>query len=159
MIKQELYKPDVKYFEDVADGEKLGPLAKGPYDVMQASKFSSMNGDYYPGHYDTGWATVKDRTPDVVAHGLQITTFMSQLVTDWMGRDGFLSRYTSQVRSQTYVGDTVTFHGEVTGKSVEDGIGRVNIKLWGEKGEDATRVIDGSAVVQLTSRENPGGTA
>jgi len=156
MIEQEIYRPEVKYFEDVSVGEKLGPLVKGPYDVMQAAKFSSMNGDYYPGHYDTGWATGKDRTPNVVAHGLQITTYMSQLVTDWMGRDGFLSRYSSQVRAQTYVGDVLNFHGEVTEKSAEKGEYRVSLKLWGDK-EDGTRVIDGSAVVLLTSREDPGG--
>jgi len=158
MSEDILYRPAVKYFEDVASDEKLGPLVKGPYTVMDAAKFSSMNGDYYPGHYDTGWATVKDRTPNVVAHGLQITTFLSQLVTDWMGRDGFLSRYTSQVRSQTYVGDTLNFQGEVTEKSEENGEFRVSIKVWGEK-QDGTRVIDGSAAVLLTSRENPGGTS
>jgi acyl dehydratase len=156
MKQQELYRPAVKYFEDVASGQKLGPLVKPHYDVMQASKFSSMNGDYYPGHYDTGWATVKDRTPNVVAHGLQITTFMSQLITDWMGRDAFLCRYSSQVRAQTYVGDVVSFSGEVTEKSAAPGEYRVNLKVWGDK-QDGTRVIDGSAVVRLTSRENPGG--
>ncbi len=154
MIEQELYRPAVKHFEDVTPGEKLGPLVKGPYNVMQAAKFSSMNGDYYPGHYDTGWATQKDRVPNVVAHGLQVTTYLSQLVTDWMGRDGFLSRYTSQVRAQTYVGDTLNFYGEVTEKSADDA-GRVSIKLWGEKA-DGTRVIDGSAVVLLTRRESGG---
>lgn len=158
MSKDILYRPAVKYLEDVAAGEKLGPLVKGPYTVMDAAKFSSMNGDYYPGHYDTGWATVKDRTPNVVAHGLQITTYLSQLVTDWMGRDGFLCRYTSQVRAQTYVGDTLNFGGEVTETNVENGEPRVSLKLWGDK-EDGTRVIDGSAVVLLTRRENPGGAS
>ncbi len=158
MIEQELYRPTVKYFEDVATGEKLGPLVKGPYDVMQAAKFSSMNGDYYPGHYDTGWATERDRVPNVVAHGLQVTTYLSQLVTDWMGRDGFLSRYSSQIRTQTYVGDVLNFYGEVIEKSTEAGTYRVSLKLWGDKA-DGTRVIDGSAVVLLTSREDPGDTS
>jgi acyl dehydratase len=138
----------MKRAADVRPGERLGPLVKGPYSVVDAAKFSSLNGDYYPGHYDTDWARNKDRVPNVVAHGLQVTTYLSQLVTDWMGRDGFLRRFTSQVRAQTYVGDVLHFYGEVTAMAPADEGYLVTLKLWGEK-PDGSRVIDGTAEVLL----------
>jgi len=141
-----------RFFEDVQVGAELPQLIKGPYSVMTSAKFSSMNGDFYPGHYDTKWATEIDRTPNVVAHGLQITTYLSQLLTDWYGRDGFLRKFSSQVRTQTYVGDTLTFKGRVTEKYSTSGENCVECEVWGEN-QNGKLIIQGTAVVRLLSRE------
>jgi len=151
MTEIKLFRPEPKYYEDVNIGDELPPLTKGPYNVMKAAKFSAMNGDYYPGHYDSQWATQKDRTKGVVAHGLQITTYLSQLLTDWMGPDGFLRRFSSQMRSQTYVGDSITFWGKVTDKRVVDGQYLVDCEVRGVNQDDEL-IIEGTATVILPVR-------
>jgi len=140
------------YFEDVSIGDALPALEKGPYTVMAAAKFSALNGDFYPGHYDTAWSMEKDFVKGgVVAHGLQITTYLSQVLTDWYGPEGFLRRYSSQVRAQAYVGDSLTLQGKISDKYLEGDAHLVACELWGEK-PDGTRVIQGQAVVRLPSR-------
>ncbi len=139
------------FFEDVEVGTSLPPLVKGPYTVMMMAKYASMYGDFYPAHYDTKWATELDRIPTAVAHGYQVVTFSSQLVTDWMSPDGFLKKLSTQVRTQTYVGDVLTYKGEVTKKYVKDGENIVECSVSAEK-QDGTLVLQGIAIVALPAR-------
>ncbi len=140
------------FYEDVSAGDALPTLHKGPYTVMAAAKFSALNGDYYPGHYDHAWSVEKDFVKSgVVAHGLQITTYLSQVLTDWYGPEGFLRRFASRVRTQTYAGESLVLQGRVSDKYVEGAQHLVACEVWGDK-PDGSRVIEGTAVVRLPSR-------
>jgi acyl dehydratase len=139
------------FYDDIGVGSEIPPLIKGPYELMTMAKFAAMNGDFYPAHYDNKWAVEIERLPAAIVHGMQITTYLSQLVTDWIGPDGVLKRYASQVRAQTFVGDTLTIKGEVTGKHIKDGENYLECRIWGEK-QDGTAVIQGTATVILPSR-------
>jgi len=139
------------FFDDVAAGSEIPPAVKGPYMVMDLAKFGAMTGDFYPTHYDHKWATEKDRVPAAVVYGLQVVTHLSQLLTDWIGPNGALKRYTNRVRAPVYVGDTLTMTGRVTAKYTRDGENRVECELRGEN-QDGTVVIEGSATVTLPAR-------
>jgi acyl dehydratase len=139
------------FFDNIEVGSKIPPLIKGPYALMTMAKFAAMNGDFYPAHYDNKWAVEIERLPAAIVHGMQITTYLSQLVTDWIGPNGILKKYASQVRAQTFVGDTLTMEGEVTGKYTKDGDNYLECRLWGEK-QDGTVVIQGTATVTMPSR-------
>jgi acyl dehydratase len=139
------------YWEDVAVGTELPPLVKGPFTVMELAKFGAMIGDFYPTHYDHKWATEKDRVPAVIVYGLQMTVHLSQLLTRWIGPDGFLRRLKSEIRSPTYVGDTVTLRGKITAKYVIGNEHLADCEVWGEK-QDGSIVERGSATVVLPSK-------
>ena len=139
------------YFEDVEVGSEIPPLVKGPYMVMDMAKFGAMVGDFYPTHYDHKWAMEKDRVPAVVVYGLQIASHLCQLLTDWIGPDGALRRYTNRVTAQVYIGDTLTLKGRVIKKYTREGSNYVECELWGEK-QDGTRAVVGSGTVVLPSK-------
>jgi len=139
------------FFEDAEVGSEIPPLVKGPYMVMNLAKFGAMVGDFYPTHYDHKWATEKDRVPAVVVYGLQIASHLCQLLTDWIGPNGVLKKYTNRVTTQVYVGDTLTMKGRVIKKYTKDGENYVECELWGEK-QDSTRAVVGSGTVMLPSK-------
>ena len=75
----------------------------------------------------------------------------SQLMTDWIGDDGWLNKLSFQVRRPNYAGDTTTWKGKVIDKHVKDGQHFVDCEVWGEnqRGQISTK---GNATVILPSR-------
>ena len=139
------------FFDDIKVGESIPSLVKGPYTVMDLAQFGAMIGDFYPAHYDYKWATEKSRAPSVVVYGLKLATDLSQLLSDFAGRHGAVNRYSNRVTAQTYIGETLTMKGKVTGKFRRHGEGFVELDIWGEKEGGATAVI-GKATVILPDR-------
>jgi len=154
MSEIQAIKMEQLFFDDVEVGSEISPLTKGPYTVMTMAKFAAVHGDFYPSHYDNKWAMEVDRLPGAIAHGLQITSYLSQLLTDWIGPNGALKKFASQVRAQTFVGDTITMKGRVTNKYIKDGENYLECEVWGEK-QDGTMVIQGSGTVALPARLQP----
>jgi acyl dehydratase len=154
MSQVQIMKREQTFFNDIEVGSEITPLTKGPYTLMTMAKFAAMNGDFYPSHYDNKWAIEVDRLPGAIAHGLQITSYLSQLLTDWMGPNGTLKKFASQVRAQTFVGDILTMRGRVTKKYIKDGENYLECEVWGEK-QDGTMVVQGSGTVTLPARLQP----
>jgi len=151
MSQVQIMKREQIFFDDIEVGSEIIPLTKGPIAVMTMAKFAAMNGDFYPGHYDSKWAIEMDRLPAAIVHGMQVTTYLSQLLTDWIGPNGALRKFASQVRAQTFVGDSLTMKGRVTKKYTRDSENYLECEVWGEK-QDGTVVIQGLATVTLPSR-------
>lgn len=151
MTPEKLLKQAQVYFEDVVVGTEIPPLRKGPYTVMDIAKFASMYGDFYPGHYDNKWAVEMDHIPGAIAHGYQVITYLGQMLTDWVSPNGWLRKLSSQVRAQTYVGDSLTFKGKVTAKRRQDGANVLECAVSGEN-QDGLVVVQGMATVYLPSR-------
>jgi acyl dehydratase len=141
------------FYEDVTVGAALPPLKKGPYTVVMMAKFAAVSADFYPSHYDNKWATQKSGHKGALAHGLQVTTFLSQLVTDWMGPYGMLKSFSAENRRPTFDGDTLTFHGSVKHREVRDHEGVIELSLFGEN-QDGVKVITGKATVLLPLKKN-----
>jgi acyl dehydratase len=139
------------YFEDVAVGDELPALIRGPFSVMEMAKFGAMIGDFHPTHYDHKWATERDRVPGVVVYGLLNTVHMSQLLTDWVGAYGRLKKFSQRGRAQVYAGDTLRVTGRVTRKYVSDGENCLDCEMFGHN-QDGQLVEDGRATVVLPSR-------
>lgn len=139
------------FFEDVAVGQELTPLEKGPYTVVTMAMFAAVSGDFFPSHYDNKWAVEKSHHKGALAHGLQVTCYLSQLVTDWITPDGMLKKFSVQNRNPTFDGDALVFKGKVTQKQVRNNENCVDCAVWGEK-DDGTVVVTGTAVVALPSR-------
>jgi acyl dehydratase len=85
--------------------------------------------------------------------GVQRHCWVVNLLTNWMGDEGWLKSCSAQYRQFVYLSDTVWFRGKVTKKYVdENGEYCVDIETHGinQRGDDT---IPGNATVILPSRE------
>jgi acyl dehydratase len=146
-----LFKREQVYFDDIAEGTEIGPLVKGPITDMDNVKFCSMHCDFYPGHYDNKWAVEKDRIQGAIVYGFLVITYMSQLVTDWISPNGFMRKFSTQVRAQTFINDIITYKGKVIRKYDNDGLHLLDCEVNGIK-QDGTLVVQGKATVELPKR-------
>jgi hypothetical protein len=75
----------------------------------------------------------------------------SILFTNWMGDDGFLWKYSCQLRRFVVHGDTCWYTGKIIKKYIDDGKYCVDIDYWGDnqRGERATV---GNATIILPSK-------
>jgi len=77
------------------------------------------------------------------------TTWMSQLLTDWIGDHGQLSAMESKLVSPNLVGDTVWFRGTVVAKrQISPTKGAIDLTIEG-KNQLGTVCSSGSATVVL----------
>jgi acyl dehydratase len=142
------------YFEDVQVGDELPPLAKGPIQQIQLTRYAGASGDFNPIHQDAAFARAAGMG-DVFAHGMLTMGFAAQAVTDWAGVGTVRKigvRFTALVR----LGDVVTCRGAVRAKrspaAGRRGESQVDLDIWAEnpKGE---KVVTGTATVALASRD------
>src|SRR5439155_140570 len=70
------------YFEDVAVGDELPPLVKGPIAQIQLTRYAGASGDFNPIHQDDEFAKAAGMG-GVFAHGMLSMGFGAQAVTDW----------------------------------------------------------------------------
>ncbi len=138
------------YYEDIDTGNEIGPLIKQPT-TRQLVIWAGVSGDYNPIHYDKDYALSRGLS-GVIVQGQLAGCFLGQLVTDWMGSQGELTRLNCNYKGMNYPGETLTCRGKVTGKFVHDGRHLVECNLWVEnsKGE---KTVSGKAVVALPSRD------
>ena len=167
-----------RYVDEVAAGETLPEIIKGPYTATTAVAFLlGWGGLYVRAHGDAfdlydrhpalgipnewGVPEPPERVhwdPDLAArvgvpgaydYGPERVSWLSHVVTDWMGDDGFLESFQVEVRRHNLIGELVTCTGEVV--SADPASGRVELRLGGhnQDGEESAR---GSAVVVLPVR-------
>jgi len=119
--------------EKIPNNRDAGWIAETTWPGMGHYKAEVAEAVGMPGVYDNGWMR---------------TTWMSQVVTDWMGDYGFLKAMESKLIRPNLMGDTTWFHGTVTAKEVVEGQGLVHLELKGlnQLGETT---CTGSATVAL----------
>jgi acyl dehydratase len=168
-----------RLWKDVQVGDSIGPLLKGPYTVTSAVCFMQAWGNYairnhriafqyYDRHKKLAprnqqnvpeppvrvhWDNDFARTVGVPAaydFGPERIAWISHMLTDWMGDDGFLRRLHTQIRRHNPVGDAVWCSGTVTGKSIEDGRHLVQCEVIG-RNQAGELSIKGYAEVELPS--------
>ncbi len=138
------------YYEDTNIGDEIPTLVKHPT-TAQLVRWAGAVDDYYPIHYDKDFARGAG-LPEVIAHGWLTFSFLTQLLTDWMGDKGILKKLTCQYRGMHFAGEDCVCKGKVTKKYTEDSEYYVECEIWAEnaKGE---RTTPGSALITLPSRD------
>lgn len=142
----------VLFWEDVAEGSDIPPLAKQPT-TRQLVEYAAASGDFYEIHYDKDFALAAG-LKGVILHGALRQAFVAQLITDWIGEHGTLKSLKCQYRGMDSPGDTLTCKGKVTSKRADGHRYYVECETWieGARGE---RTTVGSAIVLLPSRADP----
>ena len=183
VLAEEIRGSKVRYWEDVNVGEELPPVVKGIFGLMDMIAYTvgaapvqvAAHGTqlrFYQKH--PAWSfrdtTTNALEPIYAVHfnkaaantaglplpydaGAQRQGWLIQLLTNWMGDDGWLKKNYAQYRKFVFFSDTVWFTGKVVRKYVdEDGEYCVDIETHGfnQRGEDT---VPGHSTVVLPSRD------
>jgi acyl dehydratase len=169
-----------RYWDDVAIGEALPEVVKGPLTVTSVVAFVQGWGSLYvrahglafdlferhpalaiPNafgvpeppervHWDDALARAVG-VPSAYDYGPERVAWLGHLVTNWMGDAGLLARLAVQVRRHNLIGDTTWCRGTVTGRALVEGRGEVTLGLTAVNQRDET-IATGQAVVVLPRR-------
>jgi len=148
------------YWEDIEEGAEIPSLSKIATSRMLV-KFAGASGDFNPLHYEDSFAAAQGVGKPIV-HGQLKRAWLMQLLTDWIGEQGTLKKFSCQFRSMDYPrlmksmvepqdGETWQCKGKVTKKYVENGQYLLDCEVWVENGK-GEQTTPGSAVVALPSR-------
>lgn len=180
--EEEVRGADTRYFEDVAVGDALPTMVKGPMTVtgfiayaqgwgglyIRANKLNWKQIHAHPGlgipnkfnipdcpervHWEEDMALAVG-APGAYDYGPERCSWMTHHLTNWMGDDGFLVSSNSKIRRHNPEGDALFINGKVTAVR-EDGpdFGLVDIEHEGRNQTDELSII-GSGTVRLPRRK------
>ncbi|MBC7341585.1 MAG: MaoC family dehydratase N-terminal domain-containing protein [Clostridia bacterium] len=131
-------------FDSVHVGDRLGPLTKLVTDA-QIRAYAEASGDANPIHLDASAARARG-LQGTVAHGMLGMAFLGQVLTNWVGCNGFVASFKAKFLAMVYPGDIISCYGEVQGK--DEGSRSADIDLWAEN-QQGTKVIRGRATVHF----------
>jgi acyl dehydratase len=167
-----------RFAEDVTVGERLPSITKGPYTATTAIAYLlGWGGLYVRAHGDAfdlfgrhpalgipnewGVPEPPERVhwdpdlarrvgvPGAYDYGPERVSWLSHIVTDWMGDDGFLKYLDVQVRRHNVLGELVTIDAVVTAVDVAEGMVDIKIDAVNQDGHESAR---GTARVKLPKR-------
>lgn len=182
--REEIRGANPRYWEDVEIGQQITPIVKGPLTVTDIVCWNMGWGGLFLRAHGLGLeyrrrhpaASVKDAygVPDVPErvhwdeafakevgvpgaydYGPQRISWLGNLMTHWIGDDGFLKTLDVQVRLFNIIGDTTWCRGKVIGKQVKDGEPRqgvVECDVWCEN-QRGERTAMGTATALLPTRQ------
>ncbi len=180
--EQNLCARNIRYWEDVKEGQELPPIARGPLSLMDTMGFLVASGRghthgvilknavKHPGHFFrnpeagggieyTGIGHHRESVakevgvPGTYDYGPQRSAWLATLVCNWMGDAGFLKRIKTELRRFNTMGDTQWCKGRIKRKYVQDGYPLVDIEVWAENQRGELTVTNGLATVMLPSKD------
>jgi len=148
------------YWDEVEVDTEVTPLSKVATSQMLV-KWAGASGDFNPLHYDNTFAESQGVGKPIV-HGALKRQWLVQLMTDWIGEQGTLKKFSCQYRTMDYPrnmktmtepeeGETWWCKGKVIKKYVEDDNHLVDCDIWIENGQ-GEKTTPGKATAVLPSR-------
>lgn len=116
-------------FEDVAAGDELPPLVRGPLTTSHVMRWSAAIENWHRIHYDQSFAVEHEGLPGLLINGSWKQHFLVQLMRRWLEPSGWLARIELSFRGMDLVGDTLTAWGRVEETEVRDGLGLVHCEI------------------------------
>lgn len=141
-------------FEQIAVGDELSPLARGPLTPVHLMRWSAAIENWHRIHYDAPFATGHDGLPALLVNGSWKQHLLVQLVRGWLGADGWLARIDFKFRAMDQVGSTLTAWGRVTETRTQGGYGVVECEI-GIRDQDGRESTPGTATGVLPLRGGP----
>ena len=178
--REEVRGGNPRCYEDIATGEELPSMAKGPMTVtgfiayaqgwgglyIRANKLAWKQITAHRGlgipnrfnipdcpervHWENDFATAVG-APGAYDYGPERCSWMTHHLTNWMGDDGFLRSSNTRIRRHNPEGDSLLITGRVTATRIEDGKGLVDIEHAAHN-QDGELSIEGTAVIELPRR-------
>ena len=136
-----------RVFEDVAVGDEIGPLFKGPLTTAHLMRWSAAMENWHKIHYDLPFATGHDKLPGLLINGSLKQQLIAQLLKDWAGPTGWVWKMRFQFRAMNLVGERLEIWARIKDKRREREYGLVEL----------VTVVD-EPVIDFASRDRvPGG--
>jgi len=104
-------------------------------------------------HWDNGLA-LSIGAPGPYDFGPERVAWLGNLMTNWMGDDGFLKKIRAEVRRFNLVGDVTWCKGTVKKKRMDGKDCLVDCDIWGEN-QRGEKTMVGEATVVLPSKGKP----
>lgn len=171
-----------RYYEDVAVGDAVPRIVKGPMTVTGFIAYAQGWGGLYIRANKLAWKQVKAHrglgiknkygipdcpervhwedefatrvgAPAAYDYGPERCSWMTHHLTNWMGDSGFLRSCYTEIRRHNPVGDMLFIDGTVKRKFVEDGLGYVEVEQQAVQ-QDGELSARGHGVVRLPMRKN-----
>ena len=169
-----------RHYEDVAVGDRLPTMVKGPMTVTGFIAFAQGWGGLYIRANKLAWKMIhrhkglgiKNRfgipdcpervhwenefatmvgAPGAYDYGPERCSWLTHHMTNWMGDDGFLRRAACKIRRHNPEGDLLFITGKVVGKRVVDGRHLVDIEQEA-RNQDGELSILGTGTVELPAK-------
>lgn len=134
-------------FARLAVGDELPPITR-TLERLHLVLYAAGAGDFNPLHYDPDFPQARVIGDNIVFGRLKYAA-LGQLVSDWLGHQGFIRRISASYRGMDRRGQPFTCRGRVNGLREENGQRIVELELWTE-GADGQRTTEGTAEVALT---------
>ena len=179
---EELRGATPRYWEDVEVGSMIQPMLKGPLNITDMICWYSGGGHSYQAHRraasyrkkhpadafvnaTTGAqdSAARGHTEQKMARdvgmpgsydvGPQRISWVGQLLTNWMGDDGFLRKLNVSVRRPNIFGDVTWCRAKIVDKRVDDGAHVVDLEVFTQNQLDEV-TAKGNAVVELPARSS-----
>ena len=137
-----------RYWDDVEESLEIG------LDEEMGSQrlviWAAASGDYYPIHYDDGFAE-NNGLPGIIVHGALKGMLVGRLLDEWVGDEGRILRWNVAYRGMDEARHDLRVWARVTKKYVEDGEGRLDLDV-GVIGAGNRETTPGDATVALPRR-------
>jgi acyl dehydratase len=137
------------FFEDLSKGDVLPELRRCP-GAVTLFRFSAVSWNAHRIHYDAGYAA-REGYSGTLVHSQLHGCHLVQAVTDWMGPQGRLVRFSWQNRAVATSGSELVVRATVRELYEVTGVGHVEIDLE-ERDAAGTLCAAGQATVTLPSR-------
>lgn len=170
-----------RHYEDVAVGDAVPRIVKGPMTVTGFIAYAQGWGGLYIRANKLAWKQVKAHrglgiknkygipdcpervhwedefatrvgAPAAYDYGPERCSWMTHHLTNWMGDSGFLRSCYTEIRRHNPVGDMLFIDGTVKRKFVEDGLGYVEVEQQALQ-QDGELSARGHGVVRLPMRK------
>ncbi len=140
------------YFEAVAPGDEIGPLIVQPTreEVLAFIRLTRLSGAFLSDE-----AAQREGLPRMILASWQTSAYLAQLLTTWMGPQGFLSRFEIFFRRLVETGDRLECWAIVTDTVVRDGRAVVMLDTFMQN-QHGERPLQGTAEVVLPLRGQGG---
>jgi acyl dehydratase len=112
--------------------------------------WAGVSDDYTEFHYDKDFAQ-NAGLPGVIVQGQLAFSFLSQLMTNWIGELGSLRKLSCNYRGMNFPGEALTCKGKVERTYIEKGKHFVECYIWIENPRGEV-TLSGIAVAIVPSR-------
>lgn len=134
------------FFEGIHEGDEIPAFTKIPT-YMQLFMFSAITWNRHLIHYNTDFAR-QDGLSDVATHRALLGNFLAQMLSNWIGEAGRVSKVEWSVRGGASPGDVLMCRGKVVQKAEDEKGRRIGCDIWIEK-QDGTLIASGKGDVTL----------
>lgn len=142
------------YWEDVEIGQEITTLVKRPTPT-QVMMWAGAVDDYNRIHAGGGAVNRAGYSKSIV-FGPLICAFLRQMLTSWMGVDGWLRKITVRHNAPAYVNEDIVCKGKISGKYIKDGDHYIDLSIQAGHGGMEEGTVGSATVILPLKATAPG---